>query len=89
MLGMPKGPMQIEEDLAQIRNDIDVIRNEISWMKEYGFLITQVMLELKNIRRLIQVHQGDATLEETEKEVAEDEEIIEKYREAHALRRIE
>ena len=89
MLGFPKGPMQIEEDLAQIRNDIDVIRNEISWMKEYGFLITQVMLELKNIRRLIQVHQGDATLEETEKEVAEDEEIIEKYREAHALRRIE
>ncbi len=89
MLGMPKGPMQFEDDLAQIRHDIDVIRNEISWMKEYGFLITQVMLELKNIRRLIQVHQGDATLEETEKEVAEDEEIIEKYREAHALRRIE
>ena len=44
MLGMPKGPMQFEDDLAQIRHDIDVIRNDISWMKEYGFLITQVML---------------------------------------------
>ncbi len=44
MLGFPKGPMQFEDDLAQIRHDIDVIRNDISWMKEYGFLITQVML---------------------------------------------
>lgn len=72
MLGIPDGPMRFEEDLAQIRDDISRMREDIDWMSQFGPALMNTMNELRTIRRLMEVHMGEITREEVQKEVEED-----------------
>ena len=80
MLGVPDGPMQFEEDLEQIRHDISLIREDISliqqdigWMSQFGPALINTVNELRNIRRLMEIHMGEYTREEVEKDAEEDQ----------------
>ena len=64
--------MQFEDDLAQIRNDISRIQRDMAWMSQFGPVFVNVMNELRNIRRLMQVHLGEKTQEEARKEAEMD-----------------
>ena len=75
MLGFPKGPMQIEDDLAQIRHDMNTL----------GLIVTEIMDELKMIRRMMAVQLGEATPAEIKKEIREDEVVIQKIREERGM----
>ena len=89
MPGMPEGPLQFEDDLAQIRDDISRIQNDLNWMREYGIVILQFTHELKNIRRLMQLQQGYTTEEEVLKEHDKDDEVIRQLQEEHEKRRMD
>ena len=51
MLRFPKGPMQFEGYLAQIRHDVTTL----------GLRLTGIMVERKMIGRMMAVHLGEAT----------------------------
>jgi len=89
MPGMPEGPLQFEDDLAQIRDDISRIQNDLNWMREYGFVLLQSTQELRNIRRLMQLQQGYTTEEEVLKEQDKDDEVIRQLQEEHENRRMD
>ncbi|MXY98310.1 MAG: hypothetical protein F4Z29_11320 [Gemmatimonadetes bacterium] len=72
MLGLPDGPMQFEEDLEKIRSDISLIQQDIGWMSQLGPVLMNTMIELRTIRRLMEVHMGEATQEELAGEVEAD-----------------
>lgn len=65
MLGFPKGPLQFEDDLAQVRDDI-------FWLSQFGPALMNIMIELRNIRRLMEIQMGEQTREDVQKEVEED-----------------
>ena len=75
MLGFPKGPMQIEEDLAQIRHD----------MSNVGVIVIEMMDELKKIRRMMAVHLGEATAGDIQEEIEDEQEAIQKIKEERGL----
>ncbi|MDE2726449.1 MAG: hypothetical protein OXI19_00400 [Gemmatimonadota bacterium] len=86
MLGLPDSPMQFEEDLGQIRNDISRIREDISliqqdigWMSQLGPALMNTLIELRTIRRLMEVHMGEATQEELAGEVEADREELREF----------
>ncbi len=86
MLGMPEGPMQFEEDLAQIRHDISLIQNDTFWMSQLGTVVFNIMNELKTIRRLMEIQLGETTREDVLKDVEEDREELRKFEEENKKR---
>ena len=79
MAGIPDGPMQFEEDLEQIRDDISRIREDIDWMSQLGPALINTMIELRTIRRLMEVHMGEATQEELAEEVEADKKELREF----------
>ena len=79
MPGFPEGPMQFEDDLAQIRNDISRIQHDVNWMSRFGPVFLNVMNELKTIRRLMELHMGETTHEEVLKDVEEDKKELREF----------
>lgn len=79
MLGLPDGPMQFEEDLERIRADINLIQQDIAWMSQLGPALINTMIELRTIRRLMEVHMGEATQEELAGEVKADKEELREF----------
>ena len=79
MLGLPDGPMQFEEDLKQVRADISLIRQDIAWMSQLGPTLMNTMIELRTIRRLMELHMGEATQEELAGEVEADKEELREF----------
>ncbi len=78
ILGFPKGsegPLQFEEDIERIRRD----------MNNVGVLVIEIMDELKKIRRMMAVHLGEATPEDIQKEIREDEVVKQKIREERRM----
>ena len=67
MLGFPKGSdgtLQFEEDLAQIRHDISMIQNDLFWMSQFGTHVLNIMMELRYIRRMMEINLGEITRED-------------------------
>ena len=78
--------MQFEEDLAQIRNDISLIRDDIYWISQFGPALMNTMNELRTIRRLMEIHTGEQTREEVLKEVEEDKKELRAFEEQNEKR---
>lgn len=86
MSGFPEGPMQFEDDLAQIRSDIGRIQQDVSWMSQFGPALMNIMNELRTIRRLMEIHMGEATREEVLKDVEEDKKELRQFEEENEKR---
>ena len=79
MSGISEGPMQFEDDLAQIRDDISLIRDDIYWMSQFGPALMNIMNQLKTIRRLMEIQMGEQTREEVLKEVEVDNKELRRF----------
>ncbi len=86
MPGLPEGSMQFEDDLAQIRNDIGRIQDDMSWMSQFGPVFINVMNELRTIRRLLEMQMGETTREEVQKQVEEDTKELRAFENENAKR---
>ena len=79
MAGITDGPMQFEEDLAQIRDDISRIQEDIDWISQLGPALINTMNELRTIRRLMEVQMGEITREELAEEVEADKKELREF----------
>ena len=78
-MGLPEGPVQFEDDLAQIREDINGIQNDIFWMSQFGTHVLNIMMELRYIRRMMEINLGEITREDAAKEFEEDNRQVRQF----------
>lgn len=83
---MLEGPLRLEEDLEQIRNDISLVRGDIYWISQFGPALMNIVYELRTIRRLMEIHMGEQTREEVMKDVEEDKEELRAFEEQNEKR---
>ena len=86
MMGLPEGPMQFEDDLAQIKRDVSMIQNDLFWMSQFGGHVLNIMMELRYIRRLMETNLGEITREDAAKEFEEDNRQVRQFEEENQKR---